>query len=347
VVTLLATLHAAKASSAAAGGGAQGQLFGGKYNHALAKQAAQLGSTSVATRAPEAVAPVVLKLRAKLFRKPKTLLSFFGSNQAKAGSNAKEQQASSAACGLQKRKSSELHTRCSFFAQNQAPTVRSQHCQGSRVGTSDTASHQDGKDAVIVIDGTPVKKAPRSGELPASSAVGGEDARPQQEVHTIEEKGATEAATGAGRSGADALSTEASVMAQAAEEAVLAADPKDTVAAAASRGQGSFFAPCAMGQGAAHRQHTVGPFPPAESLDVDLKPEQVKPLVEKQQNAPRQIIWGKYPQKKSENKNDSSDVDDAAYEKVLAMGFRRTDVQIALKTCRGNPDRAIEFLLNR
>lgn len=39
--------------------------------------------------------------------------------------------------------------------------------------------------------------------------------------------------------------------------------------------------------------------------------------------------------------------DAGAAERVLALGFRRTEVDIALKICRGNADRAIEYLLTR
>lgn len=73
-----------------------------------------------------------------------------------------------------------------------------------------------------------------------------------------------------------------------------------------------------------------------------------QPLTEKLQNGPAQKHRQKQKLLGAERAvKQPTDSDVGALETVIAMGFDRTQSRIALKTCGGNANRAIEFLLNR
>jgi hypothetical protein len=266
----------------------------------LCEQSENLEGLSVAVVKSEPVTPINTRLRAALFRPPKTLKSFFGPKTAESCATKSEAgvHASAAAAGSVATKG-RISSSSIRDSRTRAPLKRpASHCTKVVGG-------------VIDLCDTPVKdKVPKVDPVHSSPAVVGLK---------------------------ECLKNEASI---ADEHISGAEDAQMATEFDATECRSSGCAPTVGPEGLKQGMVAVA----KESCEV----KQI--LAEKPQNGPEQkdcteqtvsgAAWAVQPQQ--QRKETESDL-----EQVLAMGFDRTKSMIALKTCGGDANRAIEFLLNR
>lgn len=335
VVSMLSQLHASmKAIAAAAGTQTQAP-------QRLIEQSEKVGGLSTTTAAKsEPVTPMQPKLRVKLFRPPKTLKSFFG---AKTASNAVKSEGGACAQASGATAPKKLAAKGTIAtepikAAGPGASMKRPALQGGKVAAN--ASAASGAVIDLSEDSPLKKKAPkletvrtdRLQECKTTTGTCVSVAAAQheaQDAHMATDATATEHETSDCGPGARLSGEKAAVH----TEANL---PKDNPDTAMKAGAAASHSECIEQRGLEH-------VAPARSAGAK------QPLTEKRQNGPEQKDCHKQKVLGAGRavKLQLPDSDVGDLEAVIAMGFDRTQSRIALKTCGGDANRAIEFLLNR